>query len=45
MRKFATDLSLQIFFIHYISRYGYDLSILVANLTTTFQDLVTKVKN
>ena len=23
-RKFAADLSLQIFFIHYISRYGYD---------------------
>ena len=41
MRKFAADLSLQIFLIHYISWWN----VLVANLATNFQDLVAKVKN
>ena len=45
-RNFAADLSLQIFNNHYIS-IGIKvwLEILVANLATNFQDLVTKVKN
>ena len=45
-RKFATDLSLQIFFIHYnylLVRFWWN--ILVAILATNFQDLVAKVKN
>ena len=39
-RKFAVGLSLQIFLIHYIW-----WSILVTNLATDFEDLLTKVKN
>ena len=43
-RKFAVDLSLQIFLIHYLLvRLWWN--ILVANLATNFQDLVAKVKN
>ena len=44
MRKFAADLSLQIFLILYLLvRLWWNIP--VANLVTDFQDLVTKVKN
>ena len=41
-RKFAVDLSLQIYLNHY---YNISWNVVVANLVTNFQDLVAKVKN